>query len=224
MTEAEWLACGDPIEMLNAIWHRVSERQLRLFACHTFRRWRTCDLRFQKVPAFSFAIDVAERMAEQDATAEEVEAARGQLDQWMHRWNGGEVSVRGWSLCVHAVSHPIRLEDAVEVLRGWRWLQQFGSAGADQLHDEASIQRVLLAELVGNPFHPPTFPPPRLTSTVVALASQMYGSGDFSAMPILADALQDAGCENEDILNHCRDPQGVHVRGCWVVDGVLNKS
>jgi hypothetical protein len=43
-------------------------------------------------------------------------------------------------------------------------------------------------------------------------------------MPILADALQDAGCDNEDILNHCRDPKQVHVRGCWVVDLVLGKA
>ena len=51
----------------------------------------------------------------------------------------------------------------------------------------------------------------------------MYESRDFSAMPILADALQDAGCDNDDILNHCRDPVR-HVRGCWVVDLVLGKE
>jgi hypothetical protein len=42
-------------------------------------------------------------------------------------------------------------------------------------------------------------------------------------MPILADALQDAGCENADILDHCRGP-GPHVRGYWVVDLVLGKE
>ena len=59
--------------------------------------------------------------------------------------------------------------------------------------------------------------------TAVALARQMYESRDFSAMPILADALQDAGCDNEDILSHCRS-DGPHVRGCWVVDLVLGKE
>ncbi|MBA4192543.1 MAG: hypothetical protein C0467_31635 [Planctomycetaceae bacterium] len=63
-----------------------------------------------------------------------------------------------------------------------------------------------------------------LTSTVIALAQQMYQSRDFTAMPILADALQDAGCDNDNILNHCRDANGVHVRGCWVVDLVLGKA
>ena len=51
----------------------------------------------------------------------------------------------------------------------------------------------------------------------------MYDARDFSAMPILADALQDAGCDSDDILNHCRSG-GVHVRGCWVVDLVLGKE
>ncbi|MDY3557428.1 hypothetical protein R5W24_006619, partial [Gemmata sp. JC717] len=60
--------------------------------------------------------------------------------------------------------------------------------------------------------------------TVLGLARQMYESRDFSAMSILADALQDAGCDNSDILNHCRDANAVHVRGCWVVDLVLGKS
>ncbi len=45
----------------------------------------------------------------------------------------------------------------------------------------------------------------------------------FDRMPILADALQDAGCDNLNILNHCRQP-GEHVRGCWVVDLLTGRS
>jgi hypothetical protein len=67
------------------------------------------------------------------------------------------------------------------------------------------------------------FSPEWRTSTAVALARQMYDSRDFSAMPILADALQDAGCDSADILDHCRGP-GPHVRGCWVVDLVLGNE
>ena len=59
------------------------------------------------------------------------------------------------------------------------------------------------------------------THTAVSLAQQMYESREFSAMPILADALQDAGCDNEELLAHCRDPRGVHARGCWVIDLVV---
>lgn len=65
--------------------------------------------------------------------------------------------------------------------------------------------------------------PSWLTSTVLSLARQMYESRDFSTMPILADALQDAGCGNDDILAHCRGP-GPHVKGCWALDLVLAKS
>jgi hypothetical protein len=78
-------------------------------------------------------------------------------------------------------------------------------------------------DIFGNPFRPVVFDPEWRTSTAMPLAKQMYESRDFSTMPILADALQDAGCDNDDILNHCRQP-GEHVRGCWVVDLLLGKS
>jgi hypothetical protein len=81
--------------------------------------------------------------------------------------------------------------------------------------------RPLLYDVFGNPFRPVTFDPEWRTDTAVALARQMYESREFSAMPILADALQDAGCDNTDILAHCRDEGATHVRGCWVVDLVL---
>jgi hypothetical protein len=80
-----------------------------------------------------------------------------------------------------------------------------------------------IRDIFGNPFRPKDFDPSWLTSTVISLAAQMYDSQDFSALPILADALRDAGCENEDILNHCRQP-GEHMRGCWCVDLALGKT
>ena len=58
----------------------------------------------------------------------------------------------------------------------------------------------------------------------MSLARTMYDAREFSAMPILADALQDAGCDNADVLDHCRDAKQVHVCGCWVVDSVLGKE
>jgi hypothetical protein len=61
------------------------------------------------------------------------------------------------------------------------------------------------------------------TADVIGLATGIYNERAFDRLPILADALQDAECDNEDILNHCRAP-GVHVRGCWVVDLVLGKE
>ena len=82
----------------------------------------------------------------------------------------------------------------------------------------------LLRDVAGpRPFRPVSLLLCMATDTALSLARQMYESRDFSAMPILADALQDAGCDNDDILDHCRGP-GPHVRGCWVVDLVLGKE
>jgi hypothetical protein len=82
--------------------------------------------------------------------------------------------------------------------------------------------QALFADILARP--DVTFDPSWRTNTAVTLARHVYEAREFSAMPILADALQDAGCENADILGHCRDPNGVHVRGCWVVDLVLGKG
>jgi hypothetical protein len=77
--------------------------------------------------------------------------------------------------------------------------------------------------ICGNPLRPVTFSPDWRTDTAVAIARQMDESQDFSAMPILADALQDAGCDCTDILDHCRGASP-HVRGCGVVDLLLSKE
>jgi hypothetical protein len=74
----------------------------------------------------------------------------------------------------------------------------------------------------GNPIVQKKLAPGQATTTATAIAQQIYDSRDFSAMPILADALQDAGCEDATILDHCRGP-GPHWRGCWAVDLVLGK-
>ena len=89
--------------------------------------------------------------------------------------------------------------------------------------DEWSAIADRLRDIFGNPFRPVAVDPTWLTSTAVALARGIYDDRAFDRLPILADALQDAGCENADVLDHCRGP-GPHVRGCWVVDLVLGKS
>ncbi|MFO0822971.1 MAG: hypothetical protein U0792_07605 [Gemmataceae bacterium] len=72
----------------------------------------------------------------------------------------------------------------------------------------------------GGPIHLDRFHPEWRTSTAVALSRQIHDSQDFSTMPILADALQDAGCISTDILEHCRSSH-THHRGCRVVELVL---
>ena len=114
------------------------------------------------------------------------------------------------TLAADAMSEVIRRER-----KGWppKWTVA---------HDEGKQRiQVLLRDIVGNPLRSVSFSPDWRTDTVRALARQMYELREFSAMPILADALQDAGCDSDDILDHCRDPNQPHVRGCWVVGLVL---
>jgi len=89
--------------------------------------------------------------------------------------------------------------------------------------DAQAFHLRLFHDIFGNPFRPVSVERAWLTSTVVKLAEGMYESRDFGAMPILADALQDAGCDHADILDHCRG-DGPHTRGCWVVDLLLGKT
>jgi hypothetical protein len=90
--------------------------------------------------------------------------------------------------------------------------------------DEGAVQADIARDIFGNPFRPPVVLAPEWrTNTVVAIARQMFTTNEFGAMPILADALQDAGGDDERILSHCRADKP-HVRGCWVVDLILGKS
>jgi hypothetical protein len=85
---------------------------------------------------------------------------------------------------------------------------------------------VLLRDIFGNPFRPVPADPNWLSwndGTIPELAQAVYDDRAFDRLPVLADALEEAGCVNADMLAHCRGP-GPHVRGCWVVDLLLGKS
>jgi hypothetical protein len=117
-------------------------------------------------------------------------------------------------------THP---DDATDAAR----MTVQSAAGAmsysDREESEHKNQLQFLRDIFGNPFRPVAVDPAWLTSDVVAMARGMYETRDFAAMPILTDALQDAGCENADILTHCCG-DGPHIRGCWVVDLMLGKE
>ena len=89
--------------------------------------------------------------------------------------------------------------------------------------DELANQTDLLRDIFGNPFRSVEFHLEWFTSDVLLLARGVYADRAFDRMPILADALQDAGCDDDDILNHCREARE-HARGCWVVDLLLGKK
>jgi hypothetical protein len=186
-------------------------RRLRLFAVACCRRVANI--------ADSDTVAVAERAADGLATEEELAQARAESErayglsvgQFSYVPPPPDVHVEGAVMAVASPSAPDAAASAS------------GETAAFVGDGELRAQAALLRDIFGNPFRPVAFSPEWRTDTAVALARQMYEAREFSAMPILADALQDAGCDSAEILDHCRGP-GPHVRGCWVVDLVLGKE
>jgi hypothetical protein len=87
----------------------------------------------------------------------------------------------------------------------------------------ADEQAAILRDFIGNPFMPVAFSPTWRTSSVLALCQTIYTSNRFDLMPVLADALSEAGCQDATVLDHARGG-GQHWRGCWLVDGLLNRE
>jgi hypothetical protein len=232
MTEAEWLECGDPCRLLAHLNRKPGYRKLLLYAVACCRAHQHLLRHKDSRDALDWAEQFADGNAQRDAAYERLEwasegaafaceqtAAGAELDEWAEE-EGNLNRLRG------RVGHKHKPSLAVDAAYMANALMTF------DVHDpyDPTLRRHArllllppLRDIFGNPFRPVSVSPTWLTSTVVALASQMYESRDFSAMPILADALQAAGCDNTDILTHCRQA-GEHVRGCWVVDLVLGKT
>ena len=223
MTEAEWLACDDPMPGVEWVMERQgSKRKLRLFAVACCRRiWHLLsDERSRR------ALEETERFADGLISVSEqsvaLERASAACDDSRHS-NGASAVALATELFLDP-SHPSYSPLTASYCAAWA-LSEAQHATTDAVYlEERQVHASVLRDIFGNPFRPVAFDPAWRTSTVVALASQMYESRDFTAMPILADALQDVECDNDDILGHCRDPKQVHVRGCWVVDLVLGKT
>lgn len=214
VTEAEWLACSDMNRMFEFLSGRTSDRKLRLFACACFGRiW-------DRLPAtIRRAVEISERYA--SGLADELE--------WAATWTASEppfddpIAAMIW-LAGRPPTSRTGLEEA-----GWAVMAAVSlmvepteeAAWYAFLAEEAALLRevvnpFLLAPLVHSwhSWH---------DGLLVSMAQQMYDSRDFSDLPILADALEEAGCTNQDILAHCRSG-GEHVRGCWVVDLLIGKQ
>jgi hypothetical protein len=227
MTEAEWLACTDPEAMLLFLRGRVSDRKLRLFACACCRRIRELLPDEQS----RSALDTAERFADGLASPEKLRAARDaayrSYVEFPDHDEAGEF--RGWESASAAVagacwtgteSREMGLFDTVNNAYG---LGCLSTGRRDGVEIELQRQCRSLRDIFGNPFRPVSLDPAWLTPQVLDLAQSIYDERAFDRMPRLADALETSGCDNAEILNHCRGP-GPHVRGCWVIDLVLGKS
>ncbi len=238
MTETEWLAASEPGPMLDYLEVTASRRKLRklqLFNCACCRFvWPfLTDERCRR------AVEVAERHADGQASQIEVEVAMSEVraaSPSTHPSVGITVGSRPWR-DMRVIQGVTRA--AWSTLLGQRYGTYSARSTARETAAVASLrgrawptesrnwQCNLLRDIFGNPFQPtPAFDltrPGTSTATSARLARAIYDRNDFDDLPILADALEDAGCEDGPLLTHCRSG-GQHVRGCWAVDLLLGKQ
>jgi hypothetical protein len=213
MTEAKWLGCNEPVPMLEYLRGRVSERKVRLFACGCCRRvWdRLADERSRE------AVRAAEAFADGAVTDQQLQGAEDEAWHLVARvpekTPAEYAAVVAWQTAFHIagadMSHFVR-----RVLRA--------SAGAESRRTLAALVR----EVFGNPFRPVTVDPSWLEwnkGCAAQIARTIYEERRFGDLPVLADALEEAGSRDETLLAHCRDRRG-HARGCWAIDALLGKQ
>jgi hypothetical protein len=225
MTEQEWLDPAILSDRLQFVADRgASGRKFRLLSCACCRRiWHL-------LPAESFrlAVEVAEEYADGAAPEEALRAARKQVEAETTSGDEAGSTVRAalWADphgkfrkthgAIYACGKSVR---AMAQAKGnWR-ATLFGEIDVE----EEKAVTFLVRDIFGNPFRPVCVDPSWLTPTVTALAQTIYTDRAFDAIPILGDALEEAGCTSDDILAHCRS-DGPHVLGCWVVDLLLDKK
>jgi hypothetical protein len=226
MTEAEWLTGTDWELLLAHLGPAAGARKRRLFGCACCRGlWHLLsDARSRA------AVEVAERYADGQAGEEERQAA-----QWSAQAVLAGLRVKGrggdspqcdaaWAAAGIAGRYG-GMQPAAAVAATWPRhapdsdYRAWFLAGQRRLAD-------LVRELFGSPFRPPALDPAWLTfdgGLVPVLARKIYDERAFDLLPVLGDALEDAGCDRADVLGHCRGP-GPHVRGCWVIDRILGKG
>jgi hypothetical protein len=226
MTEADWLASEDPRTMLAGVIGRGcvprpgvlnghTSRKLRLFACGC------CRLVWVRLTGEQSrrAVEVAERYADSGATEDERSAA--DLDAATAT---GERPSSGADLAMW-----VCVEDSYPLVTGRHYSWQVCGVAQD-LGLAAAEQASLLRDIFGNPFRPAAISPAWLTPDVVHLAHAAYderllpsGQLDRQRLLVLADALEEAGCTNAEVLGHLRGP-GLHVRGCFLLDLLVGRE
>jgi hypothetical protein len=223
MDEQSWLVSSPPTRMLKHVQGAASERKLRLLLC------ACCHLSWSTVPTVSdwksvvrTVEDYCEGMKGPD------DLARVKSSMWEHwhaesekrtlldslRTHGSDLRPSQLANLVTSTTYPIHMLRKLAMSSAWH-------SATTLVGDDLAL---LLRDIFGNPFRPVTFDPAWRTDTTTGLAAAMYEAREFANMPILADALEEAGCDHADILAHCRDETATHVRGCWVVDLVLGKE
>jgi hypothetical protein len=213
MNEGEGRSSGDLVAMLEGLAKVAGRRKFQLFTCACLRQlWdRTSERPFHK------AVVYAERYAEGLIDRDELRAA------FVQAWPWGWERLRSASIvAVAPMARDLPFWRALEAANEASSLLAQGARHGGTYHrkvfDAARREQVALAgEVFGDPFREARFAPCWRTAEVVRLAETVSDEGAWEELPVLADALEDAGCDDAEVLGHLR-AGGRHVRGCWAVD------
>lgn len=231
MTETAWLTCSFPEAMLRFLRGRVSDRKLRLFTCACCRRvW---DLLpddanrnlvvavedYADAPSWPDRPDRQEEWNRQYPVLYEAILASSSGESTWGAWDGNRsywaVKYLGrgfYKLTPLESAQIVAIKIALEV------------RPRSESKTELAAQARLLRDIIGPlPWRPISHNHSWLSADVKTCAQAIYDDRAFDGLPILADALEEAGCTDADILGHCRGP-GPHLRGCWLVDLILGKK
>lgn len=238
MTQSEWLTNCDPQSMIAFCEQGTSYRKLQLFACACCRRiWHL--IASEKARR---VVEIAERIADGEADNDEALRASGllsfeQITQQYSRERGGNVANFASEAAGRTISNVRVANERAIAARCEQALIDSGLSGTPADTELTDAQEAIVAATIDseelaqarllrdvtNPFYSAAFDSRWRTSDVIGLARAIYDERAFERMPILADALMDSGCEDEQIIAHCRG-EGEHIRGCWVVDHILRPT
>jgi hypothetical protein len=230
MTEAEWLTATEPEPLWNHLGRSADGRKLLLFACACARRiWHMLPTDAHREALVLLEGCVERTALRRDMRAASKRAAKAPVspDHFREYMTPDNPTWMEAVDCARfAVEEVIRcFNDPYEAVVWGSFYSHdvFSFLGGDHA-GEFAAQTDLFRDIFGNPFRPPAnFDKNWRTADVTLLARGIYEERAFDRMPILADALQDAGCDTDDLLAHLRDPNAQHVRGCWALDLVLGK-
>ena len=213
MTEAEWWDRASPDDIKKYLHRKVSQRKAMLFAVAAFRR-----LSYLLPDAWQLeGIDHLEQCAEGRAVNDESRRIiQGVRQAWPTTPELREPGTTDASQVALMLYRALVSRDSVSQAIS-------AAAGTTDGDQELRAQCHLLRDIVGNPFRPVAIDPAWLTSNVVSLAQTIYDERRFDHLPILGDALEEAGCQSEHILLHCRAGDK-HWRGCWLIDLLLERA